>query len=1122
MNGVLSRFVLLQAYYPNICLFVVSALKSSAIVLLGWGAVSLLKSRSARARCWIWRFVLLAGLALLALDFGPTTVRKMRLTMPVQPNQEQAQTFWHEAASLNIVRSGNDLENFRTEKESRDLQVQAPPWQRLRPDRMDIADFRTAPWSWAESRLLKVWWIVAAAFMAVTAIRVAAGLLWLRKCAVGSEQIRKICEQAAQEMAIRSHPNVRMADAIKVPLISGIVRPAIYLPETVTLWNEEKLRAVFFHELAHWKRWDHLWRYLGIFVGRCFWWNPLIGLAARRMGAAAEEAADDIVLAGKTAAYDYARLLVEVAAQTKGRPLPVGVPMVGYRLLKNRIDALLINNPWRDRIGPRAAVTMVAVIALCFAATSLYVVHAAGLANAGLAKEKLTPNQRSILERIRQANAKRLTELRFLHLKMETTTTIEADGKVKTSPHPSKMEAWVDGWTGIRRAEFRPRVSPWTDGAAPFYIEDALEINDGSHSYFFDSQRDPSEIHGGPPGSDEPYLGLHDTSDLVRMIDGALELNSLGATGYYDVLDTDDSTGKTLTRFREEISSGGKVIQTRTFLIDPDQDEMLVSAAMAKSGWVVKETGLTNTGVRYPMVLERKSGSRNYPAGNGKAPGRSEAWTTTDKVVALEILSTLPPGITDLPKSQKEQFVAAKGRQIRHESLNITYTNVTNGAPIGGIVAKVDFNNGGAQVITAKSNGALFIPTPTKEVTSLSIYSTAKGFSPQVTSWRKAGDAIQLPEKYEIKLSPSAPISGRVVNEQGQPIPNADIHLHVYRGTSSWSVFSDRISAGGSLKSSANGSWAYQDAPADLNGLSIRVSAPGYRATTDSGGGDFRTFTGQSYESLHDGTCTITLNRGVQLVGRVHDPSGKPVAKCSLTMGRDRWGTNLPVTETDSEGNFNLSGLAEGKAWLTAESAEYKPYAVELTLPAAGPLDVVLQSGNVLRGRLVREDGQPCAQFHVEADTWQDLRTLRFKVDTDADGKFVWKGAPDETVKMVFGGCGNPQTLFMPVTAKQEEQTIVMKPALRLSGHAVDASTGQTVRDVKVTPGRLFDRGNIYWNRQEATTHHDGQFSFKTDQVGEKRVFRLEADGYQSLETKPIEANQSDINETFRLMAKNN
>ncbi len=789
MNDALSKFVLLEAYFPNICLFLVSALKSSAVVLLGWGAVSFLKSRSGRARCWVWRFVLLGALALIAFDFGPTPLRRVRLTVPIQPKPEEAQAFQQEAASLNIIRSGKDLEDFRTETISHEMAVQSPPWKRLPRDRFDISQLRARPWRWIESRILEIWWVVAAGFVALAVTRIALGLMWLRKCPVATEQVQNVCEQLAQGMAIRTHPVVRASEMIKVPLISGIVKPAIYLPVTVAEWNKEKLRAVFSHELAHWKRWDHLWRYLGVFATRCFWWNPLIGLAARQMGAAAEEAADDIVLAGETGAYDYARLLVEVAAQTKAPQPAVGVSMIGYRSLKNRINALLTNNAWRNQIGRRAAVTIVAVVALCFASASVYVVHASFVANGGPATEKLTPDQRSILERIRDANVKRLTTLRFLHLKMETTTTIEADGKVKTSPHPSKMEAWVDGWTGIHRAEFKPRVSPWTDGAAPFYIEDALEIDDGRYSYYFDSQRDPSEVPGSHSENYGPYLGLHDTSDLVRMIDGALELNSLGATGYYDVLDTDDSNGKTLTRFREEISSGGKVIQTRTFLIDPDQDEMLVSAVMGKSGWVVKETGLTNTGVRYPTVLERKSGYRNQPAGNGKATGRSEEWTITDKVVALEILSSLPPGITDLPKSQKEQFVAAKGRQIRHGSLNITYTNSANGTPVGDVAAKVDFNDGGAQILTAKPNGNLFIPTPTREVTSLSIRSMAKGFSPQVTRWRKSGDAVQLPEKYEIKLSPSAPISGRVVDEQGQPIPNADIRLGVYRGSGSGSIF---------------------------------------------------------------------------------------------------------------------------------------------------------------------------------------------------------------------------------------------------------------------------------------------------------------------------------------------
>ena len=81
---------------------------------------------------------------------------------------------------------------------------------------------------WIESRILEIWWVVAAGFV----------LAFGRDpyCArpdVASQVSRSdrtgpkwaVCEQLAQGMAIRTHPIVRASEMIKVPLISGIVKP---------------------------------------------------------------------------------------------------------------------------------------------------------------------------------------------------------------------------------------------------------------------------------------------------------------------------------------------------------------------------------------------------------------------------------------------------------------------------------------------------------------------------------------------------------------------------------------------------------------------------------------------------------------------------------------------------------------------------------------------------------------------------------------------------------------------------------------------------------------------------------------------------------------------------------
>jgi hypothetical protein len=333
-------------------------------------------------------------------------------------------------------------------------------------------------------------------------------------------------------------------------------------------------------------------------------------------------------------------------------------------------------------------------------------------------------------------------------------------------------------------------------------------------------------------------------------------------------------------------------------------------------------------------------------------------------------------------------------------------------------------------------------------------------------------------------------------------------------------VFCDRFAlCGVTTKTDAEGRWSLADFPEALDGLFYRVSCAGYQATTDMGIADFRTSSGQPYSALRDGSSVIVLQRGAELRGVITDQGGRPVPHCHISMGKDRYGSNLPETESDAAGRYVLAGLESGKKLVTFEAPGCMPVLQEITLPHDQPLDVVLAPGRTLRARVTMPDGKPCAGLNVDADTWKQTRTLTFSTQTDADGCFTWNGAPEEEVTFSFGGCQSREFLGgLALKAGDGVRQVVMKPALRFSGQAVDAKTGQSIRDVRVAPGRVVGgRTDIYWEKEKAQTFPNGAFDWKTDYIGQDYVFQVEAKGYKTFQTEPMGSKQNEVTQTVRL-----
>lgn len=142
------------------------------------------------------------------------------------------------------------------------------------------------------------------------------------------------------------------------PCLAGLLRPHIQL-NRAAIQTGTLLDMVLAHEIAHWKRGDHLWAAFRSLLLCAWWWNPLVWLMAHFSREDSEAACDEAVTRGMDAARREAygmslialmqtdlrisRLLAADTAMSCGkRHLKERIAMIASQKKKNRAAALVI------------------------------------------------------------------------------------------------------------------------------------------------------------------------------------------------------------------------------------------------------------------------------------------------------------------------------------------------------------------------------------------------------------------------------------------------------------------------------------------------------------------------------------------------------------------------------------------------------------------------------------------------------------------------------------------------------------------------------------------------------------------------------------------------------------
>ena len=164
-------------------------------------------------------------------------------------------------------------------------------------------------------------------------------------------------------VSLRQRGNIRICDEVAGPFILGILRPAIYLPSSL---SEEERRFVLAHERAHLRRLDHVWKPLGFLILSVHWFNPLCWLSYLLFCRDIELACDEKVIRrlGRAERAAYSQTLLNCSAHRILAACPVAF---GETDIKTRVKAVL--NYKRPAFWViLAAVLGCLVLVLCFAA----------------------------------------------------------------------------------------------------------------------------------------------------------------------------------------------------------------------------------------------------------------------------------------------------------------------------------------------------------------------------------------------------------------------------------------------------------------------------------------------------------------------------------------------------------------------------------------------------------------------------------------------------------------------------------------------------------------------------------------------------------------------------------
>ncbi|HEY9228143.1 MAG TPA: HEAT repeat domain-containing protein, partial [Gemmatimonadaceae bacterium] len=206
-----------------------------------------------------------------------------------------------------------------------------------------------------------------------------AGAIHVRRIVRGARELTTpdwtmpLCE-VADRLDLEIPPRLVLSDRIEMAFACRALSPTIVLPAAAESWNDDRRRAVLFHELAHIKRHDLLGHTLGRIACALYWFHPLVWTAAKHLRAESERACDDLVLSCGARPSEYAQHLLDMVTSVRNHGAPVmALPMARKKEFEGRMLAILdpaIRRASPGKLQAAGVLVSLATLSLTIAAAS--------------------------------------------------------------------------------------------------------------------------------------------------------------------------------------------------------------------------------------------------------------------------------------------------------------------------------------------------------------------------------------------------------------------------------------------------------------------------------------------------------------------------------------------------------------------------------------------------------------------------------------------------------------------------------------------------------------------------------------------------------------------------------
>jgi beta-lactamase regulating signal transducer with metallopeptidase domain len=217
------------------------------------------------------------------------------------------------------------------------------------------------------------------------------------------DRVSAILQEINRCFRFRRKARIYVSPKLTSPVSVGMRTPSVILP--VSLYNgieDEELRAILLHELAHLHHFDHLLGLAQRFVKALYWWNPFVFRLCGALSVAREEVSDNYAISGIESASKYAKLLVRLVEKTSlinRMPCTAGMA-TPYVSLERRIRSIVSKErDMRVKTNRRtiSAIALTAVLLCGFVVIGSQVeIFGLGQASASESAHPITVNIRKV------------------------------------------------------------------------------------------------------------------------------------------------------------------------------------------------------------------------------------------------------------------------------------------------------------------------------------------------------------------------------------------------------------------------------------------------------------------------------------------------------------------------------------------------------------------------------------------------------------------------------------------------------------------------------------------------------------------------------------------------------